>query len=209
MNNRLNIEDQFSSISGKKESNEDRALLRGHVVLYKNGKKVIDASNHITDSLLNYFARCMQESNVDQYIRSAELMDVDAVPLGGSQDEKDGIAYRLTVDGSSTYYSTVVTVIAAANTYGKRWRGVVTIPEDSPSPSPSGSSSPSGDKVLDQIELGFNFGGGASSAFELRYAYRNATTEAGLDPGDQITIPVTVVAGDTVTIEWEIFFVDP
>lgn len=99
-----------------------KIAVMGKVIHRINGKVVKVKKNAIHTDLLAYFRDSM-DTAVDKAIN--DLLSAGEVAPGGVQDGKDGIALY---DGTAeTWLSFTTTVVSATETYGKRWKGSVTV----------------------------------------------------------------------------------
>jgi hypothetical protein len=159
-------------------------------VLVHNDLKALDADGFTPNAIVGgsgttsptglkaYFAESMS-SAVDRALN--DLFDDDEIEPTGSgttQTDKDGIivAGALGVfGGAQGAFTTVTTSIAAANTYGRKWRGVI---------------SPGTARQFGAAKLGYSLTNAGD--FVTSYATQQFPTQ-------------TLAANDTLTIEWEVF----
>lgn len=141
----------------------------------KDGSKevVYDDPNAIRDGLRGGLRLAIHTATLD--IALDNLFTTDNQQVGGTQNGFDGIICE---DIAGVPFTTITTVEAPTNTFGKKWQGEITFTtaED-----------------IAAAKLGQDFGGGGADFFTVVYALVGFTT-------------VSVQPDDRMIFEWEIFF---
>jgi len=184
---------QYNPHKGGSKNSVDGAKMAGDFRMWivRGGKGtpelLVDKHNTIEASLKKEMADSLDaESFTTGLMPSGELFTNDNERYGGSEDGKDGIVIlRDQTDGGAldAAYTMTTTYITANQTYGKRFKGVITFSESI---------------TVDSAVLGAAFRGeslppaGADGHFALNYATNSFT-------------PVNVQQSDKIIIEWELY----
>ena len=153
--------------------------------------------NRIHNSLLEYLAACM-ETPFDGFLRGGHVINEANEPIGGTQDGRDGMSYRIGNPVRGFKYYSMNSMAVASPATGTKWEGSATVVVEDLSPSPSPSPIEEGPVVLDQIVFGRGYGNTGTLPFQLPYATAEASTES------EMAFPYEVVTGTSLQLIWEI-----
>nr|BDD48086.1 hypothetical protein 2 [Balneolaceae bacterium] len=186
----------YDPYNGRSNSNVDGAKMAGDFKMWiiRGGKGapelLVDKHNTIEPSLKEKMADALDgETFSFGLLPSAELFTDDNQRYGGTEDGSDGIVIlRDQADGGNldAAYTMTTTYITANQTYGKRFKGVITFSESI---------------TVDAAVLGAGFRGeslpppGADGHFALNFATNTFT-------------PEQVQQSDKIIIEWELYPVE-
>lgn len=147
--------------------------LMGKVTHRINGKVVKVDKNAIHADLFTYLQNSM-DTSVDNAINN--LFETGQIAPGGAQDGRDGIAFYDATGGVESWFSFVTTSIAATETYGKRWKGEVTVSQA---------------REVSDLAIGFD--------------YQAGTPPFGTTYATQAFAGLALQSGATYEVEWEIY----
>lgn len=167
---------------------KDNFQLIGHTKIYKNGELVFEKKNAINNHLRTYLSNLIGDHTAtNKAVSGTNLISNANQNKAGTDDDlidKHGIMLASQVGGPRSVFLSMETITIhgeALNTYGKKWRGTVTV------------TSPT---QFNYAVIGHNWKTATTDFpfFETVFATQTFTTQ-------------TLATNDTFVVEWEIAIV--